>query len=75
MNSADIKLMMEYIIINICTVIKLKCPLLCQMTLLNIAMELRLQKNIGQDITTFLMWSAEPHLETGIKLDLGLLCI
>ena len=56
--------MMVFIIINICMEIKLEWQNHYQMELSDMMMALKQLKQMSKDVTAFLMWAAEPHLES-----------
>ena len=55
--------MMVFIIINICMEIKLKWPTHYQMDCRICRWNRSNCEQMSKDVTTFLMWAAEPHLE------------
>ena len=56
---------MEFIIINICLVIKSKCQSLLSDGIVEYSDGTEATKEqVAKDITTFLVWASEPHLES-----------
>ena len=61
--------MMEFITTNICMEIKLKCqkPLMDDLVEYSDGTKAT-EEQMAKDVTTFLMWAAEPHLEARHKM-------